>query len=155
MPIGLWKASFNRSRNERPAHSHKRHHRKYAAAISLESSGSVETHATHKGCRLPILNLFARAPVMKGSTALPVTPILEIQAIAPCKRLRGSTSPVWRIMIGYIGPMNSPIEATAHAFSPRDGTNHTVNWRLHTDVWCQFRSLTCRATEPHLMHMPR
>ena len=36
----------------------------------------------------------------------------------------------WLSRMGYMGPSSSPMNATAIAFSIREGTTHTVTWNL-------------------------
>jgi len=58
----------------------------------------------------------ATAPVMKGTRADPAWPDPAIQPIAPVRSQRGDTLPQWFIAIGYIGPINTPMIATATAW---------------------------------------
>jgi hypothetical protein len=94
-------------------------------------------------------NFSERTPVKKGSAAEPVVPMPATQDTAPVKSQRGSTCAMWLIRMGYIGPVGPlskyvsfpknvelpskrPMNATATAFSIRDGTTHTVTCRAMT-----------------------
>ena len=92
----------------------------------------VRERGTHNGCRLAIPNREANKPVKNGSTAEPACPTPEMYPIAPKKSQRGRMWVLWFTRIGNIGPRSRPTNATAIAFSTRDGTTQMVTSSLST-----------------------
>ena len=95
-----------------------------SAAILWASAQNSER--THKGWRLTIPNFDASKPVRNGSTAEPACPTLAMYPRQPVRSQRGRMVVLWFIRIGYMGPMSSPMNDTANAFSMSDGTAQTV-----------------------------
>ena len=85
---------------------------------------------TYNGCKLTTPNRCDKAPVMKGTMAVPIRPKLVIQPIDPDNIWPGINLPHWFMIIGNMGPKNRPTSEMATASPTREGTRQMTISRL-------------------------
>lgn len=104
-------------------------------------SGEIVNVWTHNGCMATTPYLSESAPAIKGMRAIPVTPMLTIQPMAPDRRYPGTRLPHWFKINGKIGPRKSPTMQIAIADEMKWGSVQTRICKLM--ILAYQRILSC------------